>query len=452
MNKRWLTPLVVMLVALIPTVIVAQKDRSVPSLDFENGTFDFQSEDAIRAAVTKYFEWQYSVEKDGLALSSYLEPSATTAASQTFFRQKRDVLEVIEYSTQLNGVKIADQSFSLNIYSVSLSARNDLATVELSESYQRQYEYASDPGVGAGIIHKIKLQRNNGEWEVTDDTVLNATDTPPMVMDKEAVMQDILREAGARRASEQQMLVSAGVTTDFLSKERERLGGQGLDQRQIEEHMALVVNDKMRVTIDASESNRNTNRNYNRNSAKSYIDRWWNGRNSAWGNFDSLGGDCTNWISQIISAGGVPEDKTGSYQWYWDNMGAPRTSPPYTRSASWAGVNELWSYIQGNSSNNGPLGPQGQLWTNSAGHTQMLTGDIIQLRNNGGGTWFHTYGVHHAQWVNLKPWYCPWCADDWRYKVYVTSHYANRWQDDLDQVAASSPTRRYVNVMGWYQP
>src|SRR5262249_3606586 len=127
----------------------------------------------------------------------------------------------------------------------------------------------------------------------------------------------------------------------------------------------------------------------------------------------------------------------------------PRTSSPYTRSASWSGVQELWNYIQGNTNNNGPNGPQGQWWTNSSGLSQMNTGDVIQLFSS---TWFHTYGVYDGQWVNLKPGYCPWCADDWRYKVRVTSHTTNRWRDDLDSVAGNFPTRRYVHITGWYQP
>ncbi len=57
-----------------------------------------------------------------------------------------------------------------------------------------------------------------------------------------------------------------------------------------------------------------------------------------------------------------------------------------------------------------------------------------------------------AKWVNLKPWWCGWCSDNWRYKVYVTSHTADRWQDDLDSVVSSFPTRRYIRITGWYQP
>jgi hypothetical protein len=35
--------------------------------------------------------------------------------------------------------------------------------------------------------------------------------------------------------------------------------------------------------------------------AKSYAEKWWNGRNQA---FDSFTADCTNFVSQILWAGG----------------------------------------------------------------------------------------------------------------------------------------------------
>jgi hypothetical protein len=82
----------------------------------------------------------------------------------------------------------------------------------------------------------------------------------------------------------------------------------------------------------------------------------------------------------------------------------------------------------------------------------MNTGDVIQLWKSDKKVWSHTYGVYDAKWVNLKPWYCPWCADDWRYKIRVTSHDSNRHHDDLDSAAAGYPTRRYVSISGWYRP
>lgn len=415
--------------------------------------------DAIKLAVTQYFDWLNRADKEGALHASSMKPNTTLRESQGFLASKNDVLEALEYSNQLNGVKIESQSIKLVFRSVSVNNQAKFAEVEVAERYERKYEYFAEPATGE-TIHAVRLKYDVGQWQIVDDTVLNANDIPASRADKASLMENIRQEANLRRTTEQHLLLSAGVTEQFLKDQRQRLTKEGLDARAVEERLTAIVNEKMsggedktsgNVAADSITTMMYVNRGYNRTACKAYIDKWWNGRNPAWGNFDSLGGDCTNWVSQIINAGGVPEDKTGSYQWYWDNMNSPRTSPPYTRSASWAGVKELWSYIQGNTNNNGPNGPQGQWWSNSSGLSQMNTGDFIQLYRSSTG-WFHTYGVYDGKWVNLKPWWCAWCADDWRYKVRVTSHYQDRWRDDLDSVAAAYPTRRYVRITGWYQP
>lgn len=411
-------------------------------------------DDAIKLAITQYFEWLNRADKEGALQASSMKPLTTLREAQSFLSSKNELLEVLEYSNQLNGVKIENQSSKLIFRGVTFNNKGRIAEVEVVERYERKYEYFAEPATGE-LIHTIKLKYDVGQWQVVDDTLQNANDAPPKHADKTSLMENIRQQAAFRRATEQQLLLTAGVTEEFLTNERERLAREGLDARAVEERLSAIVNEKMnggerKQTASVITPMMLVNRGYNRTAAKAYIDKWWHGRNPVWGNFDNLGGDCTNWVSQIINAGGVPEDKTGSYQWYWDNMSAPRTSSPYTRSASWAGVNELWSYIQGNTNNNGPNGPQGQWWSNSSGLSQMNTGDFIQLWKSTG--WFHTFGVYDGQWVNLKPWYCPWCADDWRYKVRVTSHTTDRQRDDLDSVAASYPTRRYVHITGWYQP
>lgn len=473
MNNKKSMLIAVMLSAVFSHFAMGQtspsvRDRVVPVTDPAESSegskvpitqnFD-ATEERIKLAVTQYFDWLNRAEKDGALQASSMKPLSRLRESQTFLSAKNEVLEAIEYSNQLNGVKIENQSSKLTFRRISFSKKGNTAEAEVAERYERKYEYFAEPAIGE-TLHTIALQYQGGQWEILDDSLLNATDAPPKRGNKAALMETIRQEANLRRATEQHLLLSAGITQQFLAEERARLAKQGLDARAIEERLVLIVNEKMNsssgkssagVVPDAITPLMYTNRTYNRAAAKAYIDRWWSSRNSVWGNFDNFGGDCTNWISQIINAGGVPEDKAGSYQWYWDNMNAPRTSPPYTRSASWTGVDELWSYIQGNTANNGPNGPQGQSWTGSSGLTQVTTGDFIQLKDSS-GKWFHTYGVYDGNWVNLKPWWCPWCADDWRYKVRITSHYMNRYHDDLDSAASGYPTRRYVHITGWYQP
>ena len=48
---------------------------------------------------------------------------------------------------------------------------------------------------------------------------------------------------------------------------------------------------------------------------RNYQNKWWNKRNPKYQNCDSIGGDCTNYASQVLHAGGAPYDKTGKLRW-----------------------------------------------------------------------------------------------------------------------------------------
>lgn len=78
---------------------------------------------------------------------------------------------------------------------------------------------------------------------------------------------------------------------------------------------------------------------YDREAAVAYARRWAGERNSEWPEYDRYGGNCMNFVSQTINAGGVPMDTTGS-AWYWFGNG--------NRTASWSGVNYFVSYVQAN--------------------------------------------------------------------------------------------------------
>jgi len=58
---------------------------------------------------------------------------------------------------------------------------------------------------------------------------------------------------------------------------------------------------------------------YDRASAATYADTYWQSYNPAWPSFAKKGGDCTNFVSQALYAGGI----------------AVRPSPLYAGDAAW---------------------------------------------------------------------------------------------------------------------
>lgn len=86
---------------------------------------------------------------------------------------------------------------------------------------------------------------------------------------------------------------------------------------------------------------------YNREEAVQYTKTWAYSRNPKYYNFDSVGGDCTLFVSQCIYA----EAKVMNYSqygWYYKNGN--------NKSASWSGVEYLYKFLV----NNKTAGPYGR--------------------------------------------------------------------------------------------
>jgi len=106
---------------------------------------------------------------------------------------------------------------------------------------------------------------------------------------------------------------------------------------------------------------------YNREKAVAYARQWAHGRNPAYYNFDKLGGDCTNFISQCLYAGCGVMNYTRDTGWYYQSL--------TTRAAAWSGVEFLHRFLIGNKAG-GPHAAEIPL-------EYAQPGDVIQLCFNG---------------------------------------------------------------------
>lgn len=103
---------------------------------------------------------------------------------------------------------------------------------------------------------------------------------------------------------------------------------------------------------------------YNREKAVAYANEWAYRRNPAYFDFSDLGGDCTNFASQVLYAGSGIMNYTPTFGWFYISAN--------NRTPSWTGVNELYRFL---TTNKGP-GPQARVVDLS----EVQDGDIIQLR------------------------------------------------------------------------
>ena len=107
---------------------------------------------------------------------------------------------------------------------------------------------------------------------------------------------------------------------------------------------------------------------YNRAAALSYGKRWAWSRNPRYFNFDGIGGDCTNFVSQCIYAGSGVMNYTPETGWFYRSAS--------DRTASWTSVEYLYSFLIYNHS----VGPFGETVTIK----ELQAGDVIQLGNRFG--------------------------------------------------------------------
>jgi hypothetical protein len=107
---------------------------------------------------------------------------------------------------------------------------------------------------------------------------------------------------------------------------------------------------------------------YNRPAAVAYAHRWAYSRNPAYYNYDKLGGDCTNFVSQCVFAGARVMNYTHTYGWYY--LSANNKSP------SWSGVEFLYDFLVRGRGGPGPAARETPV-------SGMAPGDVIQLLFDG---------------------------------------------------------------------
>lgn len=113
---------------------------------------------------------------------------------------------------------------------------------------------------------------------------------------------------------------------------------------------------------------------YDRHKAVEYAYRWWNGRNPAFYNFDDIGGDCTNFVSQCLYFGGI-EMNFSQYGWFYSNLSS--------RSPSWTGVEEFFYFSTTNTNMAG-------VRAKSISIENVDIGDVVQLKLRGEDRFHHS--------------------------------------------------------------
>lgn len=121
--------------------------------------------------------------------------------------------------------------------------------------------------------------------------------------------------------------------------------------------------------------------NYDRGKAIAYAHEWAYKRNPAYYDFEKIGGDCTNYISQCLYAGCGTMNYTHDIGWYYTSVS--------DRAAAWSGVEYLYNFL----THNKDAGPGAEELPLS----NAQPGDVIQLDLHG------SHYSHSLFVVNVYP-------------------------------------------------
>ncbi|WNF00464.1 amidase domain-containing protein [Streptomyces luomodiensis] len=143
----------------------------------------------------------------------------------------------------------------------------------------------------------------------------------------------------------------------------------------------------------------------------SYAEKYWQNYNTAYRKFNDDGGDCTNFVSQALKAGGWAH-QSGDYDdyhsWWYDTS---------YQSTSWVGANE-WSWFTLDS----------KRATNLANVYDMGVGDVMQMDFDKDGSKDHTMVVTYRSASGVP---------------YLTYHSVNTYRRSVASIIASYPNSAY---------
>ncbi|MCC3769329.1 amidase domain-containing protein [Streptomyces sp. UNOC14_S4] len=154
-----------------------------------------------------------------------------------------------------------------------------------------------------------------------------------------------------------------------------------------------------------------TSTTYDYKAMAAYAEKYWSNYNPAYRKFNDVGGDCTNFISQALKAGGwkpAPGATESNRSWWYDST---------NQSTSWVGANE-WSWYA----------MQSKRVTSLDNVYDLGIGDILQMDFDGDGSKDHSMITTYKSRSGVP---------------YLTYHSTNTFRKSVASIIASYPDSVY---------
>lgn len=285
------------------------------------------------------------------------EPQEEIAALFSDGEQAALADSAIDFQIGLRQMQDADYTLASWSYSLTLNeitqeedgSLHILARENNIQNFNQNPEIASER---YGGYHLFELEQMEGSWKIRSHMMFDA------------VYMMLWSEGGGEEAA----LRYAEAVPEYLRLAQEQLQEREADrEREPGELQAQYA--------------------YDRQAAAAYADRYVDERNDAWPDYAGSGGNCQNFASQVLLAGGIPMDIYGDAVWKWYSDEVSNSPGAQGRSSSWTGVNQFVEYAEANTG-------YGLVAETEAPYFSGEPGDLLHMGID--GDWGHTMVIASA--------------------------------------------------------
>lgn len=285
-------------------------------------------------------------------------------------QEKKQQDQILEYRDEL---KDEGETYSSTRTNISILSNEQVSDEMVSVKVKEEtYLTIVETGVETGYDaeHEFILEKDGNDWNIVEDRQLEPTGLLPLSVAEKYVEED---------------------SSYFDAEEEEE------DINSVEMEPASISKN----SEETEAKNINARSGYNYKAMAKYLEKYWSNYNPAYRKFNGNGGDCTNFASQALRAGGW-KDKPGWYRnanYWWYNSS--------NQTWSWSAVNSWATFAR----NSGRTSALKSVW-------DLSTGDVLQVKPKGAKQKKHTMMVSYVK--NGIP--------------YFTYHSSNRYRRSLKQV------------------
>lgn len=313
-------------------------------------------QEAVLALLVRYYD-----SLAGLDLRDPADLFAPEANAQ--YLGNRAVWQYVVEVRRMQRTDLHLLSYRVELDCQSLEENED-GSVTLRVSEHSVQNFQATPEVDSeqlGVIHQFSLAPlGEDQWTITAHSQLDSLYWT--VMGRYAYRPSASAAASASA-------VRSGAELALYYRER------------VEELLETAREDVALRFVQGNEQTVTAGRSYDRDKAVAYARQWVGTRNDSWPDYSRNGGNCQNFVSQCLLAGGIPMDIYSPGIWKWYGSAPNNLAQMAGRSAAWSAVGDFLEYVQNNTG-------YGLAAAADAPYYTGRPGDIIHLGN--AERWRHT--------------------------------------------------------------